>query len=168
MFNFFKNIFKNNKKDTIDIDSLKSELKQQLKEEVRKEILSELNKKTENNNIIEKKTDTSPQNAANIETILEKDNVISLEDYKNTNKSNILICPECNKNLKGTKSAKSNNTYYMVCNNCNFVSKIQNGVALKPLNTLNEINKSYKLFKEIGATPSKYSFYKDSKRFDFN
>ena len=36
MFNFFKNIFKNNKKDTIDIPSLKSEKKEEIKEEIKK------------------------------------------------------------------------------------------------------------------------------------
>lgn len=175
MFNFFKNIFKNNKKDTIDIPSLKSEIKEEIKEEikneiqkkVRKEIFNEMEHKYKDTTTIENKTDICSQHNANIETTFKKDNVLNIEAYRNVKRRNTLICPECNKKLTGHKSAKSNNVYYMICDNCSFVSKIQNETAFKPPNTLNEINTAYKLFKEEGINPSKYSFYKDSEKIEF-
>lgn len=180
MFNFFKNIFKNNKKDTVDIPSLKSKIKKEIKEELEKEIREEVereiykeisNKKEHINNnttnTIENEENIYSQHKADVKSTLQKDNVIDLNTYRRTLENNALICPECTKELNGRKSSELNEAYYMICNHCNFVSKIRNNKTYRPSNTLHEINIAYKAFKNNGISIKQYSFHKNSERIDF-
>lgn len=89
-------------------------------------------------------------------------------EEKEIKKEDVLECEHCKKELKGTESKKDEEgSYYIWCNKCNYVNKINNCKIIKKENNAAEVMKAFKLFKEAGSAPSSYSMDKCSERHSF-
>lgn len=89
-------------------------------------------------------------------------------EEKEIERENVLECEHCKRELTGTESDKDEEgSYYIWCNKCNYVNKINNGKVIRKENNAAEVMKAFKLFKQAGVTPSSYSMDKGSERHSF-